>query len=84
MCGINIVMNHSLFYLSGICKVNCPIRVLNLWLNSQTGSDTFFLVSFTYVIHCDSDLGFLKSAINTFLISFRGLGFASPWTSFMY
>jgi hypothetical protein len=84
MCGKSAMMNHSFFYSSGIWKVNRPIRVLNLWSNSQTSSTTFCLIAFSSVIHCDFDLGFLNSEISEFLISFKGLGCASPWISFMY
>ena len=77
-------MNHSLFYSSGIWKVNQLVKVLNLWSNSQTGLANIFLISFSSVIHCDSDLGFLNSVINAFLIWFSGLGCECPWTSFMY
>ena len=84
MCGNSVVMNHFLNFSSGILKVNRLVSVLNHWSNSQTGSATFCLISFSSIIHYDSDLGFLNSAINAFLISFSGLGCASPWTSFMY
>jgi hypothetical protein len=30
MCGKREAMNHSLFFSSGILKVNRPVRVLNL------------------------------------------------------
>jgi hypothetical protein len=84
ICGNRVVRNHSLFFSFGILKVNLPIRVLNLWLNFQTSLATFFLISFSSVIHCDSKLGFLNCAISAFLISFNVLGYTSSWTSFMY
>jgi len=84
MCGKRASMNHYLFYSSRIWKVNRPVKGLNLWSNSQTGSTTFSLISFSSIIHWDSNLHFLNSAINVFLISPNVLGYASPWTSFMY
>jgi hypothetical protein len=64
MCGRRETMNYSLLCSSGIWKVNQPIKVLNLWSNSHTGSTTFCLISFISVIHCGSDLGFLNSPIS--------------------
>jgi hypothetical protein len=84
ICGKREVMNYSLFFSSGNLKFSRPIRFLNLWSNSQTGSATFCLISFSSIIHFDSELGFLNSEINAFLISLSGLGCASPWTSFLY
>jgi hypothetical protein len=60
MHGNNAAMNHALLCSLGIWKVNMPVRVLNLWSNSQTGYATFCLISFIFVIHCDSRLMFLK------------------------
>ena len=65
-------------------KIKRPVKVLNLWSNSQIGSTTLFLISFSSVMHCEFELGFLNYAINMFLISFSGLGYATPWTNCMY
>jgi hypothetical protein len=77
-------MNHSLFCLSEIGKLNRPVKVLNLRSKSQTGSATLCLIHFSSVMHCDSELGFLNSALNVVLISFNGLGYIVPLTNFMY
>jgi hypothetical protein len=71
MCGKREEMNHSLFYLSGIRKIKWPVKFLNLLSNSQIGSATLFLIYFIYVIYCDSNLGFLNSAIKAVLMSFN-------------
>ena len=83
MCGKREIMNHSLLFSSWIWKLKWPIKVLNLWSNSHTGSTILCLISFISVMHYDSNLGFLNSTISEVLMVFNGLG-VSPWTNFMY
>ena len=67
-------MNHSRCCCAGNSKFTCPSNVLNLWSKSHIDSCGSCLISFSSVMHCDSDLGFLNCFFNSSLISFIVFG----------
>ena len=69
ICGNSAAINHSLCCTSDIWKLTLAIKVVNLWSTSHTDSTNDYLISFSYVIHCDSDFSFLNSSVNPNLIS---------------
>ena len=75
MCGNNATMNHSWCCCSAMSKLTISKRILILWLNSHTICIGFCFISFSSVIHCDSNLGFLNSLINTVLTCTRVLAY---------
>ena len=70
----NAAINHSWCCCAGNSKWTCPSSVLNLWSKSHTDSCGICFISFSSVMHCDSDLGFLNSFFNSFLISWMVFG----------
>lgn len=56
--GINPTMNHSLWCSFWIWKANRSFNILKLWSKSHTDSFCNFLISFNFVVHCDSNFGF--------------------------
>jgi len=73
MWGNNATMNDILCCCEEILKFSLSMNVLNLWSKAHTIALGLCFIYFNSVIHCDSDLGFLNSNINTILISSRVL-----------
>lgn len=69
ICGIIVAKNHSLCCYGGISKLTWPINILNRWFSSHTDSIDACLISFSSIIHYDSDFGFLNSTTKALLIS---------------
>ena len=86
ICSTNATMNHSLCCTSLIPKLDFSIIILNRWSKSQTDSFGYFFISFSSMIYCDLDLGFLNSSINPFLIFARVFccGTMGTYINFMY
>jgi hypothetical protein len=59
--GRSLAINHSWCCWSRIWKVILPIKSLNLWSKYQMDSVYTCLISFSYVMYCDSEFGFLNS-----------------------
>ena len=68
MCGGRPTMNHSWRCWYRIWKVNLPITSLKHWSKSHTDSVCTYLISFSLVMYCDSQFGFLNSFSSTFFI----------------
>ena len=64
ICGNKVEINHCLCCTLDIWKLTLAINVLNLWLKSQTNLVGNHLIYLIFVIHCDSNLGFLNSSIS--------------------
>ena len=72
-----IVQLLNSFFLSNIWKLTLAIIFLNCWSKSHTYPVDDYFISLISIIHCHSDLGFLKSPIIAIQISSRVLC-ASP------
>ena len=79
MWGSSAAINHSLCCSGANSKLTWSIRALNFWSKSHTDSDGSCLMSLSSVIHCDSDLGFLKSFIMAILTWTSVLGTAEVY-----
>ena len=74
MWGSSTTINHSWCCCARNSKLTCPSNVLNLWSKSHIDSCGNYLISFSLVMHCDSNLGFLNSFFNSSLISLMVCG----------
>ena len=67
--GNNATINHSECCCAGNTKLTYPSSVLNRWSKYHTNSCGIYLISFSSVMDCDYDFGFLNSFFNSSLIS---------------
>lgn len=74
ICGNSAAINHSMCCASDIGKYTCPISTWNLWSKSQVDLSFNYLISFSSIMHCDPDFGFLNSAIRAVWIGLSVLG----------